>query len=333
MPNPLLPRGAFARLGIVALIALFFAVPQIARAEWKDMNSDVNATNFIVKVGPPDSPSGLCTGTLISLKYRLVLTANHCVDDNIAIEEKEETSDNGVVDKVKREVFTDMQLEQKNYQGFRNVGSATFLSRIVAHKKAYDLGLLQIRADTIPQTVYSHVLGTDGKVERGDTVFAVGNPRGLDASVSKGIVSSTTRMIKVSWADADVPFYQVDAAINSGNSGGALYNADGQLIGLPDASAGAGLGLAIPVDVLRKFLTENCYEDVWNDGNAAKTHDQCVADKLKEENDRREKNGVAPLQPSDKAESSGGLTLKALNDMEERRQTSIFDLFTMDHAH
>jgi hypothetical protein len=313
----------------ISSITLSLAVTS-AHAEWKDMNADINMTNFILKVGPPDSPDGLCTATLISLKYRLIMTANHCVDDNIKVEEKEETSDNGVVEKVKREVFTDMQLEQKNYQGFRNVGSATFLARIIAHKKSYDLGLLQIRADTIPQTVYSHVLGPNDKVTRGDTVFAVGNPRGLDASVSKGIVSSTTRMIKVPWADADVPFYQVDAAINLGNSGGALYNDSGQLIGLPDASAGAGLGLAIPVDVLRKFLNENCYEDVWNDGNATKTHEQCVADKLKEENDRREKNGMPPLKPDDKTDSSGALTLKALKDLEERPQLPFLQLLGID---
>ena len=324
MTDPRLPRSAIARLVILASLAL----PTVAYADWKDMNADVNATNFIVKVGPPENPNGLCTGTLISLKYRLVLTANHCVDDNITVEEKEETGDNGVVEKVKREVFTDMQLEQKNYQGFRNVGSATFLSRIIAHKKVYDLGLLQIRSDSIPQTVYSHVLGTDGKVERGDTVYAVGNPRGLDASISKGIVSSTTRMIKVSWAGDDVPFYQVDAAINSGNSGGALYNDVGQLIGLPDASAGGGLGLAIPVDLIRKFLNENCYEDVWNDTPSVKSHAVCVSDKLAAENARREKNGMPPLKSEDKAESTGGLTLKALKDMEERPTTPFVDFIT-----
>jgi V8-like Glu-specific endopeptidase len=288
-----------------------------AFADWKDMNTDVNATNFIIMIN--DHPA--CTGTLISLKYKLVLTANHCLGENIKTEEKEEVNDSGVVNKVTREVFTDVPLQQKSYQGFRNVGETSYLSVIAAHKKSYDLGLLQIRADSIPQTIYSHVLPADKQVQRGDVVFAIGNPRGLDASVSKGIISSTTRMTKVEWADAEVPFYQIDAAINPGNSGGSLYNSDGQLIGLPDskiAGGDGGLGFAIPVDLIRTFLNENCYEDVWND-KATKTHEQCMTDRHDIENKRREKAGLPPISEE-----------KSQSDMSSSPKNSLLRLNTLD---
>src|ERR1035437_1501455 len=101
----------------LAIVSLF-ASPFGARAEWKDMNTDVNATNFIVTPGG----GGTCTGTLISLKYRLVLTANHCLTEDIKIEEKDVAAGVGGFEKVKREVYTDLKLSQKAYQGFRTLG-------------------------------------------------------------------------------------------------------------------------------------------------------------------------------------------------------------------
>ncbi len=89
MPESRLLRDAFARLGFVAALALacVFAIfgPRLAHAEWKSMNADIDATNFIVKAGPVGDPKGLCTGTLISKQYKLVLTADHCLTDNIDV--------------------------------------------------------------------------------------------------------------------------------------------------------------------------------------------------------------------------------------------------------
>jgi V8-like Glu-specific endopeptidase len=311
MPHPRSPRGALPRLGFAAAIFSALILPRTALAEWKDMNADVNATNFIVNDD--------CTGTLISLKYRLVLTANHCIDEFVSIEEKDETGADGEVEKVKREVFKDVPLSQKSYQGFRNVGSSNYLSVIAAHKKTFDLALLQIRAEAIPQTVWSHVLPEGKTVTRGDRVFAVGNPLGLDATITSGIISSTTRMIKVSWNDgADLPFFQTDAAINPGSSGGALYNDDGELIGVPAAGArgATGVGLAIPYTLIQEFLSDNCYEDVWSVKPEAKTHDQCLADRRDLENKRREKAGLPPLKDAAPQSSSGAAALAPMRTLD-----------------
>lgn len=283
-------------LGAVSVLAIMYATP--SKADWLTLNSDVNATNFVL--------ADQCSATLISLKYKLVLTANHCIDNYIDTQELDETEPNGEVKKVKREIRRDMALKQNSYQGFRNVGETTYQGVIVAHKRTNDLALLQIRADSIPQNVYSHVLPEGKSVVRGETAYAVGNPLMFDANVSRGIISSTTRMLRVSWADDhEVPFLQSDAAINPGSSGGSLTNGDGELIGVTDASIPgyAGMGLAIPYTVVRDFLKANCYEDVYN--AKAQDHDACVKDKRDEENKRREKAGDPPLKGDEMPFSTG----------------------------
>jgi len=287
-----------------------------------DINTLVDQTNLIV--------ANQCSGELISLKYKLVITNNHCTEGFIDVQEHDENSSEEGVKSVKREVFKDMPLTQKSYQGFRMVGEASYQSVIVDHKVKADLALLQIRADKIPQTIYSHVLGMGETVTRGEQVWTVGNPLMLDASVAKGIVSSTTRMFNVPWAnDAEVPFIQTDAAINPGNSGGALYNAKGELIGITAASfpGHTGLGLAIPYTEVQKFLTENCYEDVWNETPGVKDHDTCQKDKLDIENKRREKAGEKPIKledlKKDSVEGWGGEIKPKLSSMDIKKPSAL----------
>lgn len=260
-------------IGAILLLMMFVTIPNKASAADWDVNKTIANTNFLVTDG-----GGLCSGTLISLKYKLVLTNHHCVESAISIKEKEETNEDGEVRKVKREEFTDITLTQKVYQDFRLVGEASYKATIVAHERKMDLALLQIRADTIPMTEASKMLPPEGKVVRGEQVWVVGNPRGLDASLSRGIISSTTRMIRASWTEnAEVPFFQSDAAINPGNSGGSMYNAEGYLIGVPAATGGSGLGLAIPYQLIRKMLDSVCYKSVY-DANAD-DHEKCLSDK------------------------------------------------------
>ena len=100
------------------------------------------------------------------------------------------------------------------------------------------------KADAITQTVYSHILPLDKTVQRGDAIFVVGNPFMLDANLNEGHISSVSR--KIQWDDGeDIPYFGVDAGVNPGNSGGALYNADGELIGVPGASMRGATGLRL----------------------------------------------------------------------------------------
>jgi len=261
--------------GIVFFVAMLFALPALAghpAEKWtfKEMNDTINQTNFIVRGG--------CSGTLISLKYRLLLTNHHCLQGYFRYVEREVVKD-GVVTKVRKEERRDIPVVQKAYKDFRIVGSTSYMTQIVARKQESDLALLQIRAENLPYTIESKVLPDGIKLYRGEKVYVVGNPRGLDATVTAGIISSLNRMFRVPWANGgDVSFIQIDAAVNPGNSGGSLYNEEGYLIGVPGARLGdSALGLAIPYTLIQVFLTENCYESVWKtDGE---TYEDCTARK------------------------------------------------------
>jgi serine protease Do len=123
--------------------------------------------------------------------------------------------------------------------------------RIIALHPVRDLALLKIDDEELESiTIEPVVLAEDDGVGVGSLVFAIGNPLGLERSVSQGIVSSRTRAIGY------LRFIQTDAAINPGNSGGPLFNARGEVVGV--ACAGhvmfAGLAFGIPVKDLVSFL-------------------------------------------------------------------------------
>ncbi len=261
-----------ALLGLGAAFAVFSLALPASAWQVDDLNKTISQTNFIVNSG--------CTGTLISLKYKLILTAYHCIDSFVSVSEHEVIKD-GEVRKVKLEDLKDVPVSQKSYKDGRLVGNVDYQTKIVAKRKTYDLALLQVLSDDFPYTYASHVLSPGKIVRRGETAYAVGNPAGLDATVTQGIISSVNRTEITSWSDGgELAFLQYSGGIYFGNSGGALYNDEGELIGVPDALKGTSqLGLAISYTMIRKFLDESCYGDAWND--KIDSHDVCV--KAKEE--------------------------------------------------
>ena len=118
-----------------------------------------------------------------------------------------------------------------------------------------DLALLKVDLGTLPAVP----LGSSSQLRIGDVVLAIGNPYGLTKSVTQGIVSATGRGLLnlVTFEN----FIQTDAAINAGNSGGALVNARGELVGINTAvlaqdSGTEGIGFAIPVDLVRGVVDQ-----------------------------------------------------------------------------
>lgn len=116
-----------------------------------------------------------------------------------------------------------------------------------------DLAVLQIKLDKLPAIT----LGSSQKLRVGDVVLAIGNPFGLDKTVTQGIVSATER----TGADIGIleNLIQTDAAMNAGNSGGALINSFGQLVGINTAiysrsGGNQGIGFAIPIDQAREVM-------------------------------------------------------------------------------
>jgi serine protease Do len=129
----------------------------------------------------------------------------------------------------------------------------SFLAEVVGVDEKTDLAVLMINASDLPVAQ----LGNSDAMDIGDWVLAIGNPFGLDATVTAGIVSAKGRS-RVGLADYE-DFIQTDAAINPGNSGGPLVNLNGEVIGINTAilsrSGGfAGIGFAIPVNMAKNIM-------------------------------------------------------------------------------
>jgi S1-C subfamily serine protease len=218
-----------------------------------DMNKTIEQTNFIVNGG--------CSGTLISLQEKLVLTNYHCIDNMVTSIEREVTNAEGWVRKVKVRIYKDVPVEQNRYDGFTKTGASAYVGEIVAESKTRDLALLRLKG-TIPHTYASPLLPYGGVVHRGDRVYSVGNPAGEDATLGEGIVSNVNRTFDFPWTDgAKLAMIQFSGGLFGGNSGGALYNDRGQLIGVPAAGyrAATFIGFAIPTSVVKGFLKDNCF--------------------------------------------------------------------------
>ena len=122
--------------------------------------------------------------------------------------------------------------------------------KIVAINPYSDLALLRF---DVPEKVKLKrvLLGSSGDVKDGQTAFAIGNPLGLERTISEGIISSTRRNL------GGQLYVQTTAPLNPGNSGGPLFNLRGEVIGITNMKAGyftEGLSFAVPVDTLKFFL-------------------------------------------------------------------------------
>ncbi|MES2218250.1 MAG: trypsin-like peptidase domain-containing protein [Pseudomonadota bacterium] len=130
-----------------------------------------------------------------------------------------------------------------------------YTAKLIGLDKASDVALLQIKA----QYLTAIPLGNSNTIEVGDEVAAIGNPFGLNQSVSSGIISALGR---TSLGIENIEnFIQTDAPINPGNSGGALINTKGELIGIntailaPDRTS-IGIGFAVPVNIVKVVMQQ-----------------------------------------------------------------------------
>ncbi len=131
----------------------------------------------------------------------------------------------------------------------------TFPGRVVGVDSVTDVAVVKIEAKNLPTVS----LGSAEKLIPGEWAIAIGNPLGLDNTVTVGIISALDRSSsQVGVPEKRVSFIQTDAAINPGNSGGPLLNAKGEVIGINTAiRAGAqGLGFAIPIETAQRVANQ-----------------------------------------------------------------------------
>ncbi len=133
-----------------------------------------------------------------------------------------------------------------------------YKAKLIGADPTTDLALIKIDADSLPFLRY----GNSDSVEVGEWVLAVGNPFNLSSTVTAGIVSAKARNIHILRNKYAIEsFIQTDAAVNPGNSGGALVNLKGELIGINTAIASptgayAGYSFAIPVNIVKKIVDD-----------------------------------------------------------------------------
>src|ERR1700730_16341750 len=130
---------------------------------------------------------------------------------------------------------------------------------IVGLAPHYDLAVIRLASvRELPQSI---MVGSSADLKVGQAAFAIGNPFGLDQSLTSGIISALKRRLPTSGGREIGNVIQTDAAINPGNSGGPLLDSAGRLIGVNTAiispsGTSAGIGFAIPIDVVNRVVPE-----------------------------------------------------------------------------
>lgn len=131
----------------------------------------------------------------------------------------------------------------------------TFKGKVLGEDPVTDVAVVKIQANQLPTVA----LGNSEQLKPGEWAIAIGNPLGLDNTVTTGIISATGRSSSaVGVPDKRVSFIQTDAAINPGNSGGPLLNQRGQVIGMNTAiiQGAQGLGFAIPINTAQRISNQ-----------------------------------------------------------------------------
>ena len=161
-----------------------------------------------------------------------------------------------IVDAARGQILTNNHVVEKATEiKVKLTDGREVVGKLVGKDGATDVAAVQIESSGLTAIPF----GDSGRLRVGDFVVAIGNPLGLDSTATMGMISSLMRS-NVGWRDFEA-YIQHDAAVNSGNSGGALVNMKGELIGvntaiLSPSGGNVGLGFAIPIGMAQKVLDQ-----------------------------------------------------------------------------
>lgn len=199
------------------------------------------------------------------------------------------------------------------------------MAKIVGTDPYSDLAVVKV--DQLPASAHPLPLGDSNSMMTGDWVIAIGNPFGLNSSMSLGIISAIGRTIPSDTASFSIPMViQTDAAINPGNSGGPLLNLQGQVVGVNaqiasnGTRANAGVGFSIPTDIVRRVIPTlikvGAFQWSWL-GIEGTSMNLFIA---KANNLSTDKGAyivhVVPNGPAEQAGLKGGASLKTVNGLD-----------------
>jgi serine protease Do len=202
-----------------------------------------------------------------------------------------------------------------------------FIAKVLGTDRKTDIAVLKIEARDLP--VVRLAAGSAVALQPGEWVLAIGSPFGFENSVTAGVVSAVGRSLP---SDAAVPFIQTDVAVNPGNSGGPLFNARGEVVGINaqiySRSGGyEGLSFAIPIDVVQKIqqqIVTTGHAQHAMLGVSVQDVNQSLADSFKLP--RPEGALVAGVQPGSPAAKAGLKPGDVLQRVGERRIVASGDL-------
>jgi S1-C subfamily serine protease len=156
-------------------------------------------------------------------------------------------------------VVTNFHVVQDSDSQKVTLGDTQYDAKTVGVARDQDIAVLRIAAP--PGKLFPMRVGTSADLQVGQKVYAIGNPFGLDYTLTNGIVSALGRTIQGASGATIFDVIQTDAAINPGNSGGPLLDSGGRLIGVNTAiyspsGASAGIGFAVPVDTVARIVPQ-----------------------------------------------------------------------------
>ncbi|RIL08994.1 MAG: hypothetical protein DCC75_07575 [Proteobacteria bacterium] len=176
------------------------------------------------------------------------------------IQPREGSGSGIIVDSAKGIILTNLHVIQDAQKIEISLADGqTYPARLVGFDQEYDIAVLQLKQS--PAKLTSVPFGDSSKLEVGQRVLAIGNPFGLDRTLTAGIVSSLNRTVKGKGGHLMRGLIQTDAAINPGNSGGPLLDMNGDLVGINSAilsqsGDSAGIGFAVPINQIKRVLPE-----------------------------------------------------------------------------
>lgn len=228
----------------IAILMLIFVLPVASANQLSKLFLQASPTVVILhtfervpKINPATkermtSIEGLGSGVVIS-KEGLVLTAAHVV-----------------------QVSDSVHVEFKNGE--------KILGKVVASEPTADVALVKL--DKLPKDMKVATIGDSGKVKVGDDIFVIGAPYGIGHSITAGYISGRRKPPEKSMF-SDVEFFQTDAAVNVGNSGGPMFNKNGEVVGivshiLSKSGGFEGMGFAVTSNSARQLLLEE--KRIWS---------------------------------------------------------------------
>ena len=234
------------------------------------LNDLVNTSTLHINSG--------CSGAIIASEPIVILTANHCVTKSYKNITEEEVDEDGVVSQVTRRITIPLEVSKMVYSSEGEpLYTTNYIADIISVDRTQDIAILSIRNEEFLTGMgVVPIVWRDYEYLRGEPVVAIGDPMGILDTVTTGVVSNPPREVTIpSLGFREALVLQHSANISGGNSGGALLNADLEMIGISVAGMRGHnqLNLAIPVNKIWDVLDKKCLSKAAGGVNPSKCKD------------------------------------------------------------